>query len=157
MFTTTVITLVILPLIAKFAFLIDKIDLLARMMMAALFILAGFGKLGAPEKTVDYMTAHGLSAFLFFPTIGFEIIFGLLLLIGFKTRFVAFILAAFTIISAVIFHLDFGDQTQMTQFLKNLTIAGGFLMVAKHGSAHFSIDQYIRSRKMKTSTNSQKP
>ena len=144
MFTTTVFTIVFLPLILKFSHLIDKIDFPARMMMGALFLLAGLGKLDAHSQTLEYMIAHGLPGILYYPTIGFEIMFGALLIVGFKTRFVAFALAGFTLLSATIFHLDFGDQSQLTNFLKNLAIAGGLLMVAKHGSEHLSVDRYLK-------------
>ena len=68
------------------------------------------------------------------PAIPFEVGAGLTLLVGFKTRYVAVLLAGFAIISAVIFHADFGDQIQQTMFLKNVAMAGGLLLLAKVGA-----------------------
>lgn len=69
------------------------------------------------------------------------------LLVGFKTRFVAVLLAGFAIMSAVIFHADFGHQIQQAMFLKTVAMAGGFLLLAKVGAPGFSVDQFLATRK----------
>jgi putative oxidoreductase len=89
----------------------------------------------------------GLPGILLAPTILLEVGAGLALLVGFKTRYVAFLLAGFAIVSAAIFHADFGDQIQQILFLKNLSIAGGFLLLAKIGAPGFSVDQFLAARK----------
>lgn len=116
------------------------VDAPARVLMAAIFILAGLGKLSATDATVAHMQAYGLPGGLLYPTILFELSCGLLLLIGFGTRFVATLLSVFSVLSAVIFHADFADQTHQVMFLKNLAMAGGLLLLAKHGSTSFSMD-----------------
>ncbi len=122
-------------------------DAPARAFMAAIFILSAVGKIGAFEGTQGYMEAFGLPGFLLVPTILFEVGAGLLLLVGFKTRYVALLLAGFAIVSAAIFHADFGDQIQQIMFLKNVAMAGGFLLLAKVGAPGFSVDQLLASRK----------
>jgi putative oxidoreductase len=97
------------------------------------------------------MEAFGLPGILLAPTILFEVGAGLALLVGFKTRYVALLLAGFAIVSAVIFHSDFGDQIQQILFLKNVSIAGGFLLLAKIGAPGFSVDQFLaRGKERKT-------
>lgn len=115
-------------------------DAPARALLAMIFILAGVGKVGAFESTQAYMESFGLPAVLLIPTILFEIGAGLLVLIGLGTRYVAIFLAGFTIVSAVVFHFDFADQVQQVMFLKNLAIAGGLLLLAKHGAQSLSVD-----------------
>ncbi len=60
---------------------------------------------------------------------------------GWQTKIVAFLLAGFTIVSAVIFHSNFGDQVEMTMFLKNLAMVGGFLMLVRFGAGELSLDE----------------
>ncbi len=122
-------------------------DVPARALLSAIFILAGIGKISTFEGTQAYMEAFGLPGFLLTPTIIFEIGAGLFLLIGFKTRAVATSLAVFAIVSGVIFHADFSDQVQQIMFLKNIAMAGGFLLVAKYAAEGFSVDEYLARRK----------
>jgi putative oxidoreductase len=115
-----------------------------RILIAVLFLLAGFGKIGgaAYDGTVGYIASVGLP----FPALGYvialivEIGGGLLLLVGFQTRIVSLILAGFTLVTAVAFHNNFADQNQMIHFLKNLAVAGGLLQVFAFGAGRFSID-----------------
>ena len=122
-------------------------DVPARALMAIIFILAGVGKIGTYEATQGYMEVFGLPGILLAPTIFFEAGAGLALLVGFKTRYVAVLLAGFAIVSAAIFHADFGDQIQQILFLKNVAIAGGFLLLAQVGAPGFSVDQFLAARK----------
>ena len=122
-------------------------DAPARAFMAIIFILSGVGKIGAFEATQGYMEAFGLPGILLVPTILFEVGAGLALLVGFKTRYVAVLLAAFAIVSAVIFHTNFSDQFQQIMFLKSVAMAGGFLLLAKVGAPGFSVDQFLAARK----------
>ncbi len=122
-------------------------DAPTRAFMAIVFILSGVGKSGAFEATQGYMEAFGLPGIRLAPTIVFEVGAGLALLVGFKTRYVAVLLAGFAIVSAVIFHADFGDQIQQIMFLKNAAMAGGFLLLAKVGAPGFSVDQFLAARK----------
>ena len=120
--------------------LLKYADAPARALMAAIFILSGYGKFDAFEVTQGYMEAFGLPGVLLVPTIAFEIGAGLLLLIGFGVRYVAFALSGFCLLTALIFHRAFDDQIQMVMFLKNLTMAGGFLLLAKTGAPGLSLD-----------------
>lgn len=113
---------------------------LGRTMLALIFILAGFGKIMDPAGTVGYMQSAGVPGILLWPTIALELLGGLALAVGFKTRYAAYLLAIFSIAAAVIFHNNFADQMQMILFLKNVAIAGGLLLLATGGHTAFSID-----------------
>lgn len=120
-------------------------DLPVRVLVSLIFIMSGISKIGAFAGTQAYMEAFGLPGILLAPTIGFEIGAGLLLLVGAWIRKVAFVLAGFTLATALVFHTDFSDQIQQIMFLKNLAIAGGLLLLAKTGAAGLSIDGYRKS------------
>jgi putative oxidoreductase len=126
--------------LAKFA------DAPARLFMAMIFILSGVGKISAFEGTRSYMEMFGVLGILLPPTILFEVGAGLALLVGFKTRVIAVLLAGFSLVSAAIFHANFGDQTQQIMFLKNVAMAGGFLLLAKVGAPGFSVDHLLAAR-----------
>ena len=107
------------------------IDLPARVLMAVLFLLSGFGKVTAVAATQAYMAAHGVPGVLLWPAAAFEIGAGVLLLLGLGLRLLGLALAAWCLLTALIFHTAFSDQDQMINFLKNLTMAGGFLLLAE--------------------------
>lgn len=121
-------------------------DTPARAGMAAIFLISGISKIAAFEATQDYMEAFRLPGALLAPTIAFEILAGLAVLLGFGTRYAAFLLAGFSIITALVFHRDFGDQIQQIMFLKNVAMAGGLLLLAKHGSTSLALERvfYVR-------------
>ena len=118
------------------------LPLLGRLGIAAIFLLSGFSKLTAPEGTIGYIASAGLPL----PTLGLvlailvELVGGVLLVIGYRTRLVAAALAAFTIVAAIFFHAALGDQNQFIHFFKNLAIAGGLLQVVAFGAGRFSVD-----------------
>jgi putative oxidoreductase len=116
------------------------IDLTARILLSAIFFMAGLGKIGAYADTQGYMESQGVPAALLPLVIGLEVIGPVLLVIGWQTRPVALVLAGFTLVTAVIFHLNFGDQMQTIMFMKNLAIAGGLLLLVSHGAGEFSLD-----------------
>ncbi|MDH4110703.1 MAG: DoxX family protein [Nitrospira sp.] len=122
-------------------------DAPARAAMAAIFILSGISKIGAFEGTQAYMEAFGVPGVLLGPTVAFEILAGLAVLLGLAARQAAFLLAGFSIITALIFHRDFGDQVQQIMFLKNVAMAGGLLLLARDGSASLSLKQAVSGRK----------
>ena len=119
-----------------------SLALIGRLLLAAMFILSGFGKLGDPSGTIGYIASAGLPL----PPVAYaialvvEIGAGILLVLGYRARWVALILAAFTLASAIGFHTDFADQNQMIHFMKNLAITGGFLQIAASGAGAFSLD-----------------
>jgi len=115
-------------------------SLAARLLLALIFIVAGWGKLQDPVGTAGYMSTVGLPAFLVWPTILLELGGGILILIGFQTRIVALLLAGFCVLSGALFHNNFADQMQAINFLKNLAIAGGFLSLVVNGAGGWSLD-----------------
>lgn len=119
----------------------DYAPLIARLFMAVLFLLAGVGKLGDVAGFTGYLTSGGLPAFLAWPSILFEVAVGVLLLVGFQVRLTALAGAAFCVVSAVLYHNNFADQTQMIMFLKNFAIAGGFLALFSNGAGKLAIDK----------------
>jgi len=121
----------------------DKaLEVAARILMSLLFIIAGWGKLTGYTGTQGYFESLGLPApALITPlVILIELGGGLALLLGFKARWVAAILALFSVGSALVAHTHFADPGQMNNFLKNLAIAGGFLLFVKYGAGSPSID-----------------
>lgn len=120
----------------------DKwIALLARVLLAQVFILAGIGKLGAGyAATQGYMAAMGVPGFLLPLVIALEIGGGLALALGVRARWVALLLAGFSVASALLFHWEPGNSQQMIQLTKNLAMAGGLLMVFAHGAGKLSWD-----------------
>ncbi|MGX8008107.1 DoxX family protein [Mesorhizobium sp. ORM8.1] len=116
--------------------------LLGRVLLAVIFLLSGFGKLTAISGTAAYFGAMGLPA----PTataviVGLiELLGGLAVLLGFQTRIAAWVLAVFTIATALVAHTGWADQNQMIHFLKNVAITGGFLLLATSGAGAYSID-----------------
>ena len=122
------------------------IELIGRIFLSALFLIEGIGKLFTQEQVITYMEDYGVPDILFIPAAVVEILFPLLLIVGYKTRLSAIVLAAFTILLAVIFHTDFSNQMQLTQFLKNFAIAGGFLIIFVYGSNKYSIDYMLKSK-----------
>jgi putative oxidoreductase len=121
----------------------DTLALIGRILIAALFIPAGFGKLMGFAGTVGYITSAGLPLPQVAAAIAIivELGFGIALLLGFKTRWVALVMAIFTVATGLFFHKFWIDATQNTQFFKNLAIAGGMLAFSAFGAGRFSIDK----------------
>ncbi|MDE8754205.1 DoxX family protein [Pectobacterium polaris] len=118
--------------------------LVARILMPILFIVAGYGKLGdAYAGTQQYMQAMGVPSFLLPLTILLELGGGLAILFGLLTRTVALFTAGFTLLTALIFHSNFAEGMNQLMFMKNLTIAGGYLLLAVTGPGAFSIDRLL--------------
>ena len=118
------------------------LPLLGRILIGACFMFSGFGKLVSYDATVGYIAGVGLPlaplAWAF--AVAAELGGGALLIIGFRARIVAFIVALFTLATAVFFHRNFADQNQMIHFMKNLIMAGGLLQIAYFGAGPLSID-----------------
>ncbi len=114
--------------------------LIARILLATIFVLAGLQKIGAYSGTVQYMEAFGLPGFLLPFVILLEVAGGAALIAGFLTRWSALSLAGFTFAAGLIFHFDFSDQMQSILFMKNLAITGGLIVLAAHGAGVWSLD-----------------
>lgn len=117
------------------------IPLIARVLLGLIFVLSGFNKITGFEGTLQYMASYGMpmSAVLLVGAIVVEMVGGLSVILGLWARAGAVALVLFLIPATLIFHTDFGDQTQLIMFLKNLSIMGGLLLVLVHGSGDFSI------------------
>ncbi|CAI1021543.1 DoxX family protein [Serratia quinivorans] len=121
--------------------------LVARILMPILFIVAGYGKMGdGYAGTQQYMQSMGVPGFLLPLTILLEFGGGLAILFGFLTRTVALFTAGFTILTALLFHTNFADGVNQIMFMKNLTIAGGFIVLAVAGPGGFSIDRILNKK-----------
>jgi putative oxidoreductase len=125
----------------------NPLALLGRILLAILFVTSGFGKITGFEGTVGYIASHGLPLATLGAIIAIlcEFVGGIALILGFMTRWVALIMAVFTIAAGIFFHNFWAvpaDQVMnMTiHFWKNVSIAGGLLMVAAFGPGAFSID-----------------
>jgi putative oxidoreductase len=120
--------------------------LVARILMPILFITAGWGKITGYAGTQQYMEAMGVPGFLLPLTILLEFGGGLAVLFGFLTRTTALFTAGFTVLTAFIFHSNFAEGVNSLMFMKNLTIAGGFLLLAVTGPGAFSIDRVLNKK-----------
>ncbi len=120
--------------------LLNATELAGRSLLALLFLLSGFGKLGAYSATAAYMSSHGVPGALLPVVIATELLGGIAIVLGWRTRIVAFLLAGFSLVTALSFHSNLGDQTQMIMFFKNISIAGGFLLLVVHGAGRLSLD-----------------
>lgn len=116
------------------------IDLAGRIMLAAIFLMAGLNKIGGYAGTQAYMESQGVPGMLLPVVIAVEIIAPILLVIGWQTRFAALALAGFTLVAGFLFHFNFTDQMQSIMFMKNVAITGGLLLVFAHGAGSLSID-----------------
>ena len=118
-------------------------ELGGRVLLSVLFLLSGLGKVGAYAGTSAYMSSLGVPGALLPLVIATEVLGALATIVGWKTRVTAFLLAGYSLLTAVIFHSNFGDQIQMIMFFKNLSIAGGFLLLMANGAGPLSIDRRI--------------
>ena len=120
------------------------VEFIGRILLSALFLIEGIGKISMQEDVIMYMADYGVPEILFIPAIILEILFPLLLIVGYKTKLSALIMALFTLTVAIIFHTDFSEGMQMTFFLKDLAIAGGFMIIFVYGSNKISLDYRIK-------------
>jgi putative oxidoreductase len=111
-----------------------------RILISLIFVISGFGKISSFAGTQAYMESVGVPGALLPLVIALELLGGLAIIVGWHTRLAAFLLAGFSLVSGVLFHANFGDQMQTIMFLKNLALAGGFLMIVSHGAGPYSID-----------------
>ena len=126
----------------------SAVPFVGRILLAAIFLIGGFGKLMDPAGTQGYIASVGLP----FPVLGYaaalviELGGGALLLLGYRVRLVSLGLAAFSIVSALIFHHALGDQNQMFHFLKNFAMAGGLLQFVAFGAGTIGLDSRAAAR-----------
>jgi putative oxidoreductase len=118
----------------------NSLELGGRVLLAILFLMSGIGKIAAYNATAGYMSAMGVPAAMLPVTILLEIAGALAIIVGWKTRITAALLAGFTLVAAIIFHSNFGDQIQMIMFFKDVSIVGAFLMLMANGAGRYSLD-----------------
>ena len=120
----------------------NTLTLVARILLSFMFIMSGLFKFGGIAGLAGYIGSVGLPAptLLAWLAAIFEVVAGVMILVGFKTKLAAWALAAFCVFTGAVFHNNFGDQTQMIMFMKNFTIAGGFILLAIHGAGSLSLD-----------------
>jgi putative oxidoreductase len=115
-------------------------ELTGRILLAAIFLIAGINKVGGYAGTQGYMEAMGVPGVLLPLVIAFEVVGAIAIIVGWRTRLFAFLLAGFSLLSALLFHRALGDQTQFILFMKNVAIAGGFLLLVARGAGGWSLD-----------------
>ena len=123
------------------------VEAFGRIFLSTLFLFEAIRKFFYQDETIEYMESFGVPELFFYPSIFFEIIIPTLLIIGFKTRIVALLMFLFTITVSVIFHTDFSNHMQIIVFLKNFSIAGGFLIIASYEAKMCTIDYYLKYKK----------
>ena len=111
-----------------------------RLLLAAIFLVSGLGKIGGYAGTQAYMDSAGVPGWLLPPVIALEIVGAIAIIVGFRARIAAVLLAGFSILAALLFHWQPGDQIQSILFMKNVAIAGGLLILAAHGAGAWSLD-----------------
>lgn len=116
-------------------------ELAGRVLLAAIFLISGLGKIGTYSATAAYMNSLGVPGALLPAVIGLEVLGAIAIIIGWQTRIAAFLLAGFTLLSAILFHNNVADPIQQIMFLKNVAIAGGFLILVANGAGPLSLDR----------------
>ena len=121
--------------------MINVLDLFGRILISILFLLNGLFKINNYENTIGWMESFNLPGFLLIPAIVLEVLAPILVIIGYKTQVAAASLSLFCLATAIIFHNDFSDQVQLTSFLKNIALSGGFIFLVINGPKGFSLDK----------------
>ena len=123
------------------------IDLVGRILISTLFLISAYDKIFSIDGSMSWMEGFGIPGILLYPTIALEIILPLCIIIGYQARIAAGLLFIFCLATAFIFHLDFVDPMQKISFLKNISLAGGFLFIVANGTKDWAIDtkkKYVR-------------
>ena len=120
------------------------VEFLGRVLLSTLFLVEGIGKISMQEDVIMYMEDYGVPGILFVPATILEILFPLLLIIGYRTKWSASVMAFFTFTVAIIFHTNFSEGMQMMLFLKDIAIAGGFMIIIVYGPGKISLDHYFK-------------
>ncbi len=121
----------------------NLLDLISRIFLSLVFLINGYSKITNIDGTIGWMEMYGLPGFFIYPAILLEFIAPILLIIGYQVRLMSVALGLFCLATAVIFLRDFADPMTLTNFLKNVALAGGFFILAINGPKEFSIDNRI--------------
>lgn len=122
-------------------------ELAGRVLLAAIFLISGLGKIATYSATAGYMASVGVPGALLPAVIALEVLGAVAIIVGLQTRIAAFLLAGFTLLAAILFHGNLADQMQQIMFLKNVAIAGGFLILVANGAGPLSVDRYYANRR----------
>jgi putative oxidoreductase len=127
-----------------------------RLLLAAIFLVSGLGKVANPQMTQGYIASAGLPFPLlaYLTAVAIELGGGALLVVGLQTRIVGTVMAVFTVAAALAFHHNFADQNQMVHFLKNIAITGGLLQVVAFGAGSVSVDGRLANSHNASAVNS---
>jgi len=123
------------------------IEFFARIFLSLLFLIEGIRKISVQDNVIMYMEDYGVPGILFIPSIILEILFPLLIIVGYKTKLAALVMALFTFTVAIIFHTDFHEDMQMIFFLKDIAIAGGFIIIVANKVGVLTLDHYLNLNK----------
>ena len=121
----------------------NLVDLISRIFLSLVFLINGYSKITNIEGTIGWMEMYGLPGFFIYPAILLELVAPVLLIIGYQVRLSSIALGLFCLATALIFLRDFADPMTLTNFLKNVALAGGFFILAINGPKEFSIDHRI--------------
>ena len=127
--------------------MINLIDFIGRIFISAIFLTSAYNKIFSIDGSMSWMEGFGVPGVLLYPTIVLEIILPFCIIIGYKARISAGLLAIFCLATAFVFHMDFVDSMQKISFLKNVGLAGGFLFIVANGTKDWAIDKkkkYVR-------------
>ena len=119
------------------------LTLVGRVLLGLLFLVSGIHKIADPHGTQQYMMMMGMTwmtTLFYIGAVAVEVVGSLSLLLGYRARAVGWLLFLFMIPTTLIFHTNFGDPNQMIHFLKNVSIMGGLLYVARYGAGRYSMD-----------------
>ena len=126
--------------------MINLLELISRILLSSIFLAAGIIKIIAYPKAAAYMELSGVADWLLPIVIVSELALPIMIMIGWHTRFAAVALGLFTVLTALLFHVDFNEQLQVMMFMKNVAMAGGLLLLAVHGAGSLSIDHARQSK-----------
>jgi len=118
----------------------NSVLLVARFLLGSLFLWSGIGQIQGYDETAIFLTRHGVIGSLLPLTIFIELVGAVLIIAGYRTRWVCLGLAGFCVVTALLFHANFADRAQMFHFLKNAAIAGGLLALYVTGPGRLSVD-----------------
>jgi putative oxidoreductase len=118
-------------------------ELAGRILLSVLFLLSGVGKIGAYAGTAAYMSSAGVPGVLLPVVIAVEVLGAIAIILGWQTRVAALLLAGYSLLAALIFHSNLANQIEMIMFLKNVSIAGGLLLLVTNGAGQLSLDRSL--------------
>jgi len=123
--------------------------LIGRILLVLIFLNSGIGKIGNFEGTAQYMAKSGMSntSFFLFGAIVFELVGSVMVILGYFSRLGTLLILIFLIPTTLIFHTNFSDRMQMIQFMKNVSMFGGCLLLLSAGPGRLSLDYFLGGKK----------